>query len=109
MNEGLLSTPIVSFFLATLVGLALATLSWLISRRSGLVPAQEALISTLKANTDALGAQVELLKTQLATEKSARQALETKVDALETQLADLLVENGELRQKLGIQPRSRRV
>lgn len=109
MSEGLLSSPVVSFFLATSVGLTLAVLSWFISRRSGLVPAQEALIVTLKANTEALTAQVQMLQGQLAKEQAARRDLETRTDALEEQLSDLLVENADLRKQLGMQPRARRV
>ncbi len=109
MNDGLLSSPIVSFFLAAIVGLAMATLSWFISRRSGLVPAQEALITTLQANTAALQSQVEMLTRQLAAEKQARQDLATRTDQLEEQLADLLVENADLRKQLGMPQKARHV
>ncbi len=109
MSEGIFSSPVVSFLLAAIVGLGMATLSWVISRRSGLVPAQEALITTLQANTSALQAQVDMLTRQLNAEKQARQELAARTDQLEEQLADLLVENADLRKQLGMTPRARHV
>lgn len=108
MNDGLLTSPIVSFLLAALMGLAMAALTFYFARKSGLVPAQERLISTLEANTKALTHQILLLREQLDEERSKRSELAEKheqlvarTDALEGQLADLLVENSELRRKLG--------
>lgn len=107
MSETIVISPIVSFLLALFLGLALATLTWWMTRKSGLVPAQERLISTLESNTKALTHQIVLLHEQLDEEKKKRSELAEKheqlvarTDALEHQLADLLVENSELRKKL---------
>lgn len=96
-----------SFLLAATVGLFLSYLTWRLTKKSGLVPAQDRLVTTLEANTKALTQQVSLLKEQLDEEKAKRADLSAKydqlvirTDALEEQLADLLVENADLRKKL---------
>jgi chromosome segregation ATPase len=92
----------VSFLLAALVGFLLAGLTWLAARKSGLQPAQAALISTLQDNADALGEQVKILREQLAAEVEQRQALERKVARLREAVVDLASENAELRGRLGM-------
>lgn len=107
MNDALFTSPYISFFLATFVGLVLALLTWWLARKSGLVPAQERLIETLESNTKALSQQVIILREQLEEERKKHDelslkhdALVARTDALEKHIANLSVENSNLRVKL---------
>ena len=94
--------PYLSFFIAGLVGLFLAGLTFWFARKSGLQPAQAALIDTLKDNVDAQEDQIRLLKGDLAVERTARQGLEEKVQRLQAVVVELVTENAELRKKAGL-------
>ena len=96
-----------AFFIAAISGVFLAALTWFFARRSGLQPAQAALIDTLQENAAALQVQVARLKDDLAHEKSRREALEGKVDRLEGLVVELTDENSALRSKLGMPARKR--
>ena len=100
-----MDNALTSFVLAAIAGLVLAGAAFWLSTKSGLQPAQAALIETLKDNADAMDAQVELLKTELATQKDRRMQLERKVAKLEAVVLELVQENSTLRKKLGLPPR----
>ena len=94
-----------SFVLAAIAGLVLAGAAFWLATKSGLQPAQAALIETLKDNADAMDDKVKLLETELATQKDRRMQLERKVAKLEAIVLELVSENSTLRKKLGMPPR----
>ena len=94
----------VAFVLAAIAGLVLAGLAWLLATKSGLQPAQAALIATLKDNADAMEDQIKLLRAELAVQKERRMDLEAKVARLEAVVLELVQENAELRKKGGAPP-----
>lgn len=89
-----------SFLAATIIGLAIAFLTWFAARKSGLTSAQAELIDTLQQNTLALNEQVRLLRAELEQERAMRRTLETKVRRLEEATVDLAAENSELRRRI---------
>ena len=100
-----MDNALTSFVLAAIAGLVLAGGAFWLATKSGLQPAQAALIATLKDNADAMDDKVTLLETELATQKDRRMQLERKVARLEAIVLDLASENSELRKKLGMAPR----
>jgi hypothetical protein len=94
--------PFLPFLLATAVGVFLAGLTYLFGRKSGLVPAQASLITTLQANAEALEHRVGMLSQSLSEEQSKRAMLEVKVERMETLIVDLVAENSDLRRRLGM-------
>ena len=91
-----------NFLLATGAGLCLAGLTFWFARKSGLQPAQAALIDTLKENADALKDQVERLKEEIRVQRDRRISLERKVARLEKVVIELASQNADLRAKLGM-------
>jgi cell division protein FtsB len=94
--------PYLSFFVAAIVGLGLAGLTWWFARKSGLQPAQAALIDTLKDNVDALEDRAKLLEDDLRVERAARQALDQELKRLKAVVIELVTENAELRRRAGL-------
>jgi cell division protein FtsB len=97
--------PAGAFLLSTLAGLFLAGATFVFARKTGLQPAQTALVETLKENADALKDQVDLLKSEVIVQRDRRVALEAKVARLEAVVVELVDENSTLRQKAGLGPR----
>ena len=100
-----MDNAVVAFVLAAVSGLVLAGLAFWLATKSGLQPAQAALIVTLRDNGDALSEQVGLLKTEVATQRDRRIQLERKVARLERVVIGLASQNNDLRQKLGMPAR----
>jgi cell division protein FtsB len=94
--------PYFSFLIAGLVGLFLAGLTWWFARKSGLQPAQAALIDTLKDNVDALEDRAKLLEDQLNIERARTTELDQELKKLKAVVVDLVTENAELRRKAGM-------
>ena len=100
-----MEAAVIGFVLASASGLLLAAATFWLARKSGLQPAQAALIATLKENGDALETQVTLLEREVATQRDRRVTLERKVARLEAVVLELADENSDLRKKLGMAPR----
>ena len=100
-----MEAAVIGFILASGSGLILALATFWLARKSGLQPAQAALIQTLKENGDALETQVGLLEKEVAVQRDRRVTLEHKVARLEAIVVELADENSDLRQKLGMAPR----
>jgi hypothetical protein len=94
-----------NFLFPLAVGLFLAGGTFWLARKSGLQPAQAALIDTLQDNAVALKIQVDRLKEEVATQRDRRVALERKVARMEAVILSLADENSVLRAQLGMQPR----
>ena len=92
----------IAFVLAAVAGLLLAGLAFWLATKSGLQPAQAALIQTLKDNAEAMEAKVARLETEISTQKDRRILLEQKVARLEKVVIGLSVQNNILREKLGL-------
>ena len=101
----LMEAASLGFILASASGLLLAAGTFWLARKSGLQPAQAALVQTLKENGDALEKQVGLLEREVATQRDYRVKLEQKVARLEAVVLELADENSDLRKKLGMGPR----
>jgi hypothetical protein len=101
----MLEGPYISFILAALVGLFLAAGTFWFARKTGLQPAQTALIQTLQDNAAALSDQIKIVRQQLDSEIEKRASLERRVTILQQAVVDLAEENAELRRKLGLKPR----
>jgi hypothetical protein len=97
-----MDNAVVAFVLAAIAGLVLAAGAFWLATKSGLQPAQAALIETLKGNGDALEDKVKILETELAMQKDRRIRLERKVARLERVVIGLASQNNDLRQKLGM-------
>ena len=100
-----MDAAVTGFLLASLAGLFFAAGTFWLARKSGLQPAQQKLIETLKENGDALETQVTLLEREVATQRDRRVTLERKVARLEAVVLELADENSDLRKKLGMAPR----
>lgn len=97
--------PYLAFISATLIGLGLTGLTFLVARKAGLAPIQAQLIDTLQDNAQALTERVTQLETEVHRERTDRLALQAEVIRLREALADLATENAELRKKLGMASR----
>ena len=102
-----MENAILSFILAGGAGLFLAALTFWFARKSGLQPAQAALIDTLKDNADAMEDKIGLMKAEIATQRDRRILLEKKVARMEGVILSLADENADLRKKLGMPARRR--
>ena len=100
-----MEVAVTGFVLAAASGLVLAAATFWLARKSGLQPAQAALINTLKDNADAMEDKIKLLTDELAAQKDRRIRLEEKVARMEGVILSLADENAVLRKKAGMAPR----
>jgi chromosome segregation ATPase len=99
--------PLATFLLTAGVGLLLAFLSWLIARRSGLLPLQSELVDTLQDTVAALDRQLTDTKAELKAALAKLAAAQTDTMELSDALNQLARENAVLRRKFGQAPRRR--
>lgn len=100
--------PFGAFLIATLVGLGLTALTFVVSRKAGLAPVQAQLIDTLQDTVAAQGDKIDRLESELSRETQQRVLMQQAMSRLRDGMADLAAENAELRHKLGM-PRSERL
>ena len=101
----LMEAAVTGFVLAAASGLVLAAATFWLARKSGLQPAQAALINTLKDNADAMEDKIARLTDELAAQRDRRILLEKKVSRMEGVILGMATENAELRKKLGMTAR----
>lgn len=103
----MLEGPFATFTLTLVVGVILSFLSWLIARRSGLLPLQSNLVDTLQDTVEALEKQLSIAEAD--RDKAAMLAEERRlhVERLEDSIVGLVNENAALRRKTGAPPRRR--
>lgn len=101
--------PLGSFLLTLFGGFVLIVLTFLLARKSGILPVQETLIDTLKDNAMALSAKVTLLEEQLHATQQVAEKLEARVTRLSAIIVSLADENDALRRKVGLPPRPKRL
>jgi uncharacterized membrane protein affecting hemolysin expression len=104
-----MEAAVTGFVLAAASGLVLAAATFWLARKSGLQPAQAALINTLKDNANAMEDKISRLTAELAEQKDRRILLEKKVARMEGVILGMATENAELRKKLGMTARLHKI
>ena len=104
-----LFSAMVTFLLSLLLGVFLVWLTYQLSKKSGLLPAQRTLVETLKDNVEAMQDKVKNLEEELATQRDLRVTLETRVRRLAQAIVDLVQENVTLRRRQGLPAKKSKV
>ena len=91
-----------SLLLATGIGLGMTALTYLLARKSGILPVQISLIKTLQDNGEAMAQKLTLLTEELGVQKDLRMKLEKRVGRLQAVLIEVIEENSDLRKRLGL-------
>lgn len=94
--------PFAALLAATIIGFGMSVLTLVMARRAGLAPVQASLVDTLQDNAAALTQRVSQLEAEVRRERTDREGLEIEVRRLRDALADLAVENADLRRRLPV-------
>lgn len=92
------------FLLALTTAILGAILTFWLSKKSGLQPAQSSLIKTLQDNVNAYSDRVSLLEESLNQERNHRIKLEEQVNELTQNLLSLVQENERLKRQVAAAP-----